>query len=245
VAPNETPAPTERRHRRRRAFSSGVAIITGSLLIGGLTTYAAATASANSQTVSLSSSAALAPAGGPTQGSTTTTTAPPQAVDTSSTAGSPGTTVQQTIGIAILPGSLSVAPTAESVALTQLRLLGHTEPDYLGSLSTITVNDARGSLVGWRTTVSLQTVSGLDAAQLASTRLCVSPHPTTLVAGNPADVVRSSPRACAGPGDPISVFFAAPGGGGGVYSGTASVALAVPNGTLPAGATASLAVSVS
>jgi hypothetical protein len=25
----------------------------------------------------------------------------------------------------------------------------------------------------------VQTVSGLDAAQLASTRLCVSPHPTT------------------------------------------------------------------
>jgi len=78
----------------------------------------------------------------------------------------------------------------------------------MGSGSTITVNDARGSLVGWRATVSLETVSGLDAAQLASTGLCVSPYPTTLVAGNPADVVRSSPRACAGPDDPISVSFA-------------------------------------
>jgi hypothetical protein len=47
------------------------------------------------------------------------------------------------------------------------------------SVSEFTVNDARGSLVGWRATVSLETVSGLDAAQLASTRLCVSPHPTT------------------------------------------------------------------
>jgi|HubBroStandDraft_5_1064220.scaffolds.fasta_scaffold815667_1 hypothetical protein len=54
-----------------------------------------------------------------------------------------------------------------------------TKPDHLGSVSTITVNDARSSLVGWRYTVSLQAVSGLDAAPLASTRLCVSPHPTT------------------------------------------------------------------
>jgi hypothetical protein len=78
----------------------------------------------------------------------------------------------------------------------------------MGSGSIITVNDARDSLVGWRATVSLETVSGLDAAQLASTGLCVSSHPTTLVAGNPADVVRSSPRACAGPDEPISVTFA-------------------------------------
>jgi hypothetical protein len=88
--------------------------------------------------------------------------------------------------------------------------------DFIASIFKFTVNDARASLLGWRTTVSLEAVSGLDAAQLASTRLCVSPHPTTLVAGNPADVVRSSPRACAGPDDLISAFFAAPGGGGGV-----------------------------
>jgi hypothetical protein len=86
----------------------------------------------------------------------------------------------------------------------------------MGPVSTITVNDARGSRVGWRETVSLETVSGPDAAPLASTRLCVSPHPTTLVAGNPADVVRRSPRACAGPDDLIRVFFATPGDGGGV-----------------------------
>jgi hypothetical protein len=65
------------------------------------------------------------------------------------------------------PGSRTVAPTAE------------TEPDHVGSVSTMTVNDARSSLVGWRSAVSLQTASGLDAAQLASTRLCVSLHPTT------------------------------------------------------------------
>jgi hypothetical protein len=65
------------------------------------------------------------------------------------------------------PGFLTFAPTCE------------TEPDSVGSISTITVNDARSSLVGWRYTVCLQAVSGLDAAPLASTRLCVSLHPTT------------------------------------------------------------------
>jgi len=43
----------------------------------------------------------------------------------------------------------------------------------------MTVNDARTFLAGWRSTVSLQTVPGLDAARLASTRLCISLHPTT------------------------------------------------------------------
>jgi hypothetical protein len=65
------------------------------------------------------------------------------------------------------PGFPTFAPTSE------------TEPDSVGSVSTITANDARSSLVGWRYTVSLQAVSGLDAAPLASTRLRVSLHPTT------------------------------------------------------------------
>jgi hypothetical protein len=96
----------------------------------------------------------------------------------------------------------SLLITSKSVPTTQACAFGRAEPADVGSVSTITVNEAGRSLVGWRSTVSLQTVSGLDAAQLASTRLCVSPHPTTFVAGNPADVVRSSPCACAGPGDP-------------------------------------------
>jgi len=100
------------------------------------------------------------------------------------------------------PGSLTVVPPSGSVSAPQVRAFGFAEPGEARSVSIITVNETRGSLVSWRATVSVQTVSGLDAAQLASTRLCVSPHPTTFVAGDPADVVRSSPRACAGPGDP-------------------------------------------
>ena len=122
---------------------------------------------------------------------------------------------------------------------------GATVPHGVGAPSSISVDDARGSLVGWRSTVFLQTVSGLDAARLASTRLCVTPHPTTLVAGNPADIVRSSPRACAGPGGLLTVFFAAPGGGGGEYSDTAGLAVVLPNGTDAANPTATLAVAVS
>ena len=49
---------------------------------------------------------------------------------------------RRTIRLAALHGSLTVTPT-----------------------STVTVNDAKGSLVGWRAIVSLQTVPGLDAAR--------------------------------------------------------------------------------
>ena len=238
MSPNETAAPSERPRRRRRALSSGAAIVLGALLVGGVTTYAAAPTSANPQMVPLGGSPSLAPGQGQDASSATTITTAPPAQDAGlpSATATPGVAAKQTIGISILPGPLTVSPTTESIAVVG--------PGGLGSLSPITVNDARGSLVGWRVTVSLQTVSGLDAAQLASTRLCVSPHPTTLVAGNPADIVRSSPRACASPGDPIAVFSAAPGGGGGEYSDTAGIGLMLPNGESPAGVRASLLVSV-
>jgi hypothetical protein len=222
-----------------------MAIVLGTLVVGGVTTYAAATETANSQFVALSGNDAIVSGSGSAPTTTTTTPAPPPVHSVDSAIGNPGIPATQTIGMEILPGSLSVSPSAESVPLTQLRPFGSSSALYQGAISTITVDDARGSLVGWRTTVSLQAVSGLDAAQLASTRLCVSPHPTTLVAGNPADIVRSSPRACAGPGDPLTVFSAAPGGGGGEYSDTAGVALVLPNGASPSGVTASLAVAVS
>jgi hypothetical protein len=87
--------------------------------------------------------------------------------------------VRQTIRLAALDGSPTATRSPESFPLAQRRALRCAEPDSQGFDSTITVSDARSSLVGWRTTVSLQTVSGLDAARLASTRLSVSPHPTT------------------------------------------------------------------
>jgi hypothetical protein len=102
----------------------------------------------------------------------------------------------------------------------------HRTPLSRGALSLITVDDDRDPLVARRATVSLQAVSGLDAAQLASTRLCASPHPTTFVAGIPAEVVRNSPCACAGPGDLSSTT---PDPGARVPHGTPAPDLAAAN----------------
>lgn len=226
---------------RRLAVGAGATLLAGFLFFGGLMAYAAATTPADPQIVSVSWSGP----DGQTVGATTTTI--PQtdpAVDAPVTSDESGGSVQQAMVVAVLPGPLTVAPTAESVPLAEVRPFGRGEPDYVGAVPSITVDDARGSLVGWRATVSLEAVSGLDTAQLARARLCVSPHPTTLVAGNPADIVRSSPRSCAGPGDPIAVFFAAPGGGGGTYSDIAAAVLVLPNGAAAQNLTASLAVAV-
>jgi hypothetical protein len=51
-------------------------------------------------------------------------------------------------------------------------------------------------------------------------------------------------HSCAGAGEAVPVFFAAPQGGGGTYSDTANLTLLLPDGTFPADLTASLAVSV-
>ena len=65
-----------------------------------------------------------------------------------------------------------------------------------------------------------------------------------MVAGNPADVVGAAPRSCGRVGQPVPVFAAAPGGGGGTYSDSAGLALVVPGGALPGRVTATLAVAV-
>ncbi len=156
----------------------------------------------------------------------------------------PASSVQQTIGVSVLPGVMTVSPATEAVMLSQVGLLGQNAPVYRGDLSPVTVNDARGSLAGWHATISLQGVDGVSAAALAGVQLCASAPAPTMVAGNPADVVRGVTRSCAGVGKPVSVFFAAPGGGGGAYSDTASLTLALPGVTLPAQVTATLAVSV-
>ncbi|MGA2472894.1 MAG: hypothetical protein ABSG39_05305 [Acidimicrobiales bacterium] len=49
-------------------------------------------------------------------------------------------------------------------------------PVHRGELSPVTVVDARGSLVGWRATVSLQAVAGENPAPLAHAFLCATAH---------------------------------------------------------------------
>ena len=121
-----------------------------------------------------------------------------------------GGSVQQSIGVSVLPGPLTVAPATEAVSLSQLRAFGRGLPFYSGLLSPVTVVDARGSLVGWRGTVSLQSVAGATAGQLAHARLCASAGTPTMVAGNPGDVVRGVQHSCAGVGEEVSVFWAGP-----------------------------------
>ena len=226
----------------------GVALAAPFLVLGGAIAHAAETAPATAVSVSVSGSGPGAPAGDPTS---TTSSAPVTpgggaVVDAGATAsGEPGASVQQTIGVSVLPGSLTVSPGAESVTLSQVDLLGQALPVYRGELAPVTVVDARGSLVGWRrATVTLQSVAGADAALLADARVCAGAPGPTMVAGNPSDVVQGEARSSAGIGQPVSVFWAAPGGGGGTYRDTATLTVLVGNGSLPAHVTASLAVAV-
>jgi hypothetical protein len=235
--------------RRGAAVVGRVALWAPTLALAGMVAHAAATDSAASGAPAATPMVTALPAA---PASVPTATLPPVEVppaptppqsDTSATtnASIPGEpSLQQTMSVEILPGPLTVTPSSETVTLSPG--LGSASAAG-GTLSTITVIDARGSLVGWRVTVSLQSVRGITGSDLAGVRLCAQPDPVTIVAGNPQDVVRSSPGSCAGVGGTISVFAAAAGGGGGTYSDTAVLTLEAPNMT-GAQITATLSVAV-
>jgi hypothetical protein len=153
------------------------------------------------------------------------------------------TSAEQTIELAITPGTLSVSPQSESLPLPELRVQ-RKRGVYSGELSPITVIDARGSLAGWTASVSLVSVTGLSASDLTRASVCLRPERPTLVAGNPHDIVRGASRSCARGGKPISAFDAAPGGGGGTYRDSAQVVLRLPKDVLATDPTVTLAVSV-
>jgi hypothetical protein len=150
--------------------------------------------------------------------------------------------LEQTISVSILPGPLTISPTSESVAFFHDHGHGRGGP-YAGSVTSVTVVDARGSLVGWNATVTLESVSGLDSAQLAHARLCVSPDPVTVVAGNPPEV-RSGAHSCGGVGEPLTLFDAPPNGGGGTFSDTGALTLLLPGTAAGNQVTAALSVGV-
>ncbi len=266
------PATGSHRHRRSNAVI-GAALLAPWLVLGGVAAHAAEDASAaplsSSSTWALTASPVAAPSSTAPPAAATVTASGISAgtvgsgqqaigvsvlpgastVSPAGTAGGsagiaagPASSVQQTIGVSVLPGVMTVSPTTESVTLSQVGLLGQSV--YRGELAPVTVHDARGSLVGWHATISVQGVDGVSTAALARAQLCASAAAPTMVAGNPADVVRGVGRSCAGVGKPVSVFFAAPGGGGGTYSDTAGLTLVVPGGTLPPQVTVTLAVSV-
>jgi len=228
--------------RRPATVTAGLAVVAALLAMGGWVAHAAATASATPVLASESWSGQ----GGPTVGAPSPPTpAPGGDVVTPSVAPGSGSSAVQTFGISVLPGPLTVSPTTASVPLSPSFAFGHRISVYQGQLPPVTVVDARGSLVGWRATVSLQSVAGAASTQLAHAFVCASSPKPTYVAGNPGDVVRGEALSCAGVGDPLTVFWAAPGGGGGTFSDTAVLRLVVPGGKLPAEATASFAVAVS
>jgi hypothetical protein len=147
---------------------------------------------------------------------------------TASVIGSAGGTsdgLDQTMAVSVRPGSLTVSPATESVTVAPDHGRGSGGPDH-GDLAPVTVVDARGSVVGWNASVSLQAVDGLSASQLARARLCATPDAPTIVAGNPGEVGAAA-LSCGGVGVPVSVFFASPGGGG-TFSDTAALMLVIP-----------------
>jgi hypothetical protein len=134
----------------------------------------------------------------------------------------------QTLGVSVLPGLLTMTPTGDSVMFTHSGDRIVNGGRYNGTLPVVTVVDARGSLVGWNATVSLQGIDGLTPSQLASAQLCATPNAPTIVAGNPGEV-SAAPRSCAGIDQPVTVFFAQPKGGGGTFTDTAALTLTVPS----------------
>lgn len=221
---------------------AGVASLAGTLFVGASLARAAESAPDAGQTPQSSTAALVSAAPATATPVTTTGVAAGDASTASVPTGSSGA-VQQTIGMTVLPGTMTVAPASESVALSQVTL-GGPQPLFTGSVTPVTVNDYRGSLAGWKATVTVQSVTGVSAAALARARVCLGPHDPTLVEGNPADVVRGAGRSCGPAAQPLTVFFAAAGGGGGTYRDSADLALDLPSGTPLSGpATATLTVA--
>jgi hypothetical protein len=138
-----------------------------------------------------------------------------------------GARASQTVAVSVLPGVLTVAPAADSVTFAH-NGNGHGKGEpYRGTLGLVKVVDARGSLVGWNASVSLQGIEGLTSSQLVGAQLCATPGAPTIVAGMPGEV-RGAKNSCGGVGGQVSIFYAPPGGGGGTFTDTADLKLTVP-----------------
>jgi hypothetical protein len=151
-----------------------------------------------------------------------------------------GPNIAQSFGVNVQPAPLQVTPTTESVILTRPpgRVVGGS---FVGGLRTITVV-ATGSLAGWQASISLDALN--SSAPISQSQLCVTPSSPSMVVGNPGDVVQANSHMCGQMGSSFPVFFAAPGGGGGTYSDTASLVLSVPAGIDASEITATLTMSV-
>lgn len=228
------------RRARASAVTAAVAVAAPILFVGGALARAAESSPGAPTSVSVTETDA--------NGQPVGNTGDPAATNSSAgngnggNTGSPAASVAQTISVSILPGPLTVTPSTESISFTNTGGQGN-GAHLTGSLSAVKVVDARGSLVGWQATVSLQSVSGVSASALANARLCVNPGAPTVVAGNPPEV-RSGRHACGNAGDALTLFYAPPNGGGGTFTDAGSLTLDLPGGVGAGPVTATLAVAV-
>jgi hypothetical protein len=219
----------------------GAVVLVGVLLMGAWVAHADAVSSITPPHVKVARSGT-----GPDGSSLAATTATTTPASVQAPASNDGD-LSQTLTASVRPGFLTINPTAGSVRPWADSVTfshdgnGHGGP-YRGTLPPVRVADARGSLDGWDATVSLQGIDGLSASQLAGALLCINPRRPAIVAGNPGEV-RSAKNSCGGVGEPVSVLFAPPGGGGGTFTDTASLKLRFPGGAAnPVSATLVVAV---
>jgi hypothetical protein len=261
--PRTDPVSSRGGEHDRTVLAVGAVVLVGVLSLGAWAVYAdAASATPPNVTVSWTDGPGGSSSGSSSTTTTTTTTPTPAPPPSGATGGQPSSvsvsgaggsaSLSQTIGVSVLPGPLTVSPASQSVTLARRgpgSVFLFNGESFGGPLGRITVVDARGSLVGWRASVTLLSVNGENGDNgngRGGAVLCVTPDAPTMVAGNPADIVRADRPSCGRIGQSIPVFFAAPNGGGGNYSDAGSLNLVLPRGrTGQDQVTANLAVSVS
>lgn len=145
--------------------------------------------------------------------------------------------IQQTVLLDVLPGTLSMSQTGGIVDLGDLQLDG-TAQYVSGAINQVTVVDATGSLFGWDLTATMTDLENglgagnnvIPAANMEWTPSCdpidASVPPDGIIDGNPAEVASG---AVADLDNTVAATLctAAPGGGGGTFTGDAGLNLFV------------------
>lgn len=131
-----------------------------------------------------------------------------------------GVAAPQQVALRVNPGGLRVS----NPTITVVLMPGTRPGVFRGSVTGISVIDARGSLVGW--TIEARVLDdGADglAARIESDR----PH---VIAGDALDAVAAGPASTIDAINWTPIGRATPGGGGGTYAVTAELTVRVPNG---------------
>ena len=91
--------------------------------------------------------------------------------------------------------------------------------------------------------MTLQSLDGVSPADLAQAHVCVRPGAAVAVSGRQSEV-RAGKEACGSAGDPLTLFFAPPDGGGGTFADTGRVTVHLPSDPTTGPVTGTLAVAV-